>query len=64
MISAVARRRLHELLDEALDLLSEEGREPPKARRVRPPKERVLPPGIDDLTLARALAAGKKAGLL
>ena len=60
------RRALHEALDLVLDAMAEDAREKagedPKKRRVRAPKERSLPAGVDDLTVRRALEAGRRAG--
>lgn len=64
-MSPNVRRALHEALDLVLDAMAEEQREnPPKKTRQRPEKVRTLPPGVDDITIARAIAAGRKVGLL
>lgn len=64
-MSPRVRRAIHEAIDLVLDAVAEEARETTaKKTRTRPVKERVLPPSVSDITLARALAVGKKAGLL
>lgn len=60
---------MHEALDLVLDAMAEDAREKagepaPKATRRRGVKPCELPSDVTDLTVRRALEAGKKAGLL
>jgi hypothetical protein len=59
------RRAFHDALDLVLDAVAAEAREtPPVRQRVRPAKVREMPANIDQFTIERAKAAGRKAGLL
>jgi hypothetical protein len=56
---------VHQLVDVLLDAIAEEQREEPaperKRRRAAP--VRAIPQGVDEFTVRRAMAAGRKAGL-
>jgi hypothetical protein len=66
-VSPKLRQTVHQLVDVLLDAIAEEGRQAvedaPRKRRKRPAPVRAMPQGIDEFTVQRALAAGRKAGL-